>query len=169
SFGLAIADSSNNNTIGGIVPGSRNVISGNGWGVSIASGSAPPTGNVVQGNYIGISADGSTPLSNRVEGVRLTGAVNTIIGGTVPEAANVIAFNGTAPQPGIGTGIEVLSGTGNSIRGNSIFSNGALGIDLANDGVTANDNGDADTGPNNRQNFPVISSVVTGGGQTTIA
>ena len=57
--------------------------------------------------------------------------------------------------------------TGNGILSNSIFSNGGLGIDLQNDAVTANDAGDGDTGPNNLQNFPVLTSVITG--STTIA
>ena len=35
-----------------------------------------------------------------------------------------------------------------------------MGIDLEDDGVTANDNLDSDTGPNGLQNFPVISNVV---------
>jgi hypothetical protein len=43
-----------------------------------------------------------------------------------------------------------------------------LGIDLNNDGATANDSQDLDTGPNNLQNKPVISSAKTTGGTTTI-
>jgi hypothetical protein len=134
--GIAIADNSNNNLIGGTTPGARNVISGNGWGIAIFSSSAgPPVGTIVQGNYIGLSADGK-PLGNRVEGVHLGWARNTLIGGTVPGAANTIAFNGPGPEIGVGTGLEILgsvNGTtyGNSIRGNSIFSNGRLGIDLS--------------------------------------
>jgi len=44
-----------------------------------------------------------------------------------------------------------------------------LGIDLETDGVTANDNCDADAGSNNIQNFPVITSAVTGATTTTIS
>ena len=38
---------------------------------------------------------------------------------------------------------------------------GGLGIALNNDGVTANDNKDPDTGPNKLQNFPIITSAST--------
>ena len=68
----------------------------------------------------------------------------------------------------------ISSGTGNAIRGNSIFSNAGLGIDLgANtfpdpNGVTPNDPNDADTGANNLQNFPVLTSVTSVGNNTTI-
>ncbi|MEO1654459.1 MAG: right-handed parallel beta-helix repeat-containing protein, partial [Bacteroidota bacterium] len=64
------------------------------------------------------------------------------------------------------------------VLGNSIFNNDELGIEVdatdrtlqtqPGDGVTANDNQDADTGPNGLQNFPVITSSTTSGGTTTI-
>ena len=58
--------------------------------------------------------------------------------------------------------------TGNRILSNSIFSNGAIGIDLNADGPTANDLGDADIGPNTLQNKPVVTSASAFGGQATI-
>ena len=51
--------------------------------------------------------------------------------------------------------------TGNAIQRNSMFSNGELGIDLADDGVTLNDAGDGDTGPNRLQNFPEFIGTAT--------
>ncbi|WP_299215570.1 Calx-beta domain-containing protein [uncultured Aquimarina sp.] len=75
---------------------------------------------------------------------------------------NVINANG-------GSGIILTGGTtsGNLISQNSIYANGtvadALGIDIANDGVTINDTGDADTGPNGSLNFPIFESVTISG------
>ena len=43
-----------------------------------------------------------------------------------------------------------------------MFSNGNLGIDLGGDGITPNDTNDPDGGPNNLQNFPVITAAMSG-------
>ncbi len=88
-----------------------------------------------------------------------------MIGGTGSGSGNVIAHNDSA---GGHPGVSVLAGTNNLILGNSIFDNGGLGIDLGNDGVTANDTADGDTGANNLQNFPVITGVNASGGMTTV-
>lgn len=171
--GIVIFNSSNNNLIGGTTPGAGNVISGSRFGFRIdgfSASSGPPSGNIVQGNFIGVGADGSTPVPNLVQGVRIASAINTTIGGSAPGAGNVIAFNGPGEEIGV-NGIELIGDTNttnNSIRGNSIYSNGRLGIDINPSGVTPNDAGDADGGPNNRQNFPLITSVVSTASQTTI-
>jgi len=97
---------------------------------------------------------------------------NIQIGGTDSGAGNLIAFNG-----GQGVFVHGNSGTsfglatGNVIRRNNIFSNTNLGIDLApanGAGVTLNDTGDADTGGNGLQNFPVLTSVTSTASGTTI-
>jgi hypothetical protein len=77
--------------------------------------------------------------------------------------ANVIAFNGLN-----GVLLAASAGNGNAVRSNAIFGNGALGIDLGGDGPTANDGADADTGPNQIQNYPVITSALTSSDTTTI-
>jgi parallel beta-helix repeat protein len=82
------------------------------------------------------------------------GGDGTILGGVGAGEANVIAYNGDA-----GVEVQGLSSTSNTIRGNSIFSNGGIGIDLGGDGVTANDANDADSGPNERQNYPIVASA----------
>src|SRR6185295_727226 len=150
-----------NNLIGGTASGAGNVISGNGVGVQIGGGtSATLTGNLVQGNLIGLNATGDAPLPNRFDGISLSNASNNTIGGE-GNAGNTIAFNGRS-------GVLISSGTGNLILRNSIFSNSGLGIDLSPSGVTANDSGDADTGANNLQNFPLLTSVGSAAGSTTI-
>lgn len=142
------------NTVGGSVAGSANVISGNGLhGVEFSASS----NNSVQGNFIGTNAAGAGTLFNGARGVYIQGggSNNNAVGGTAAGQGNTIAFN-------VQQGVYVGSGVGNAIRGNSIHSNQLLGIDLGTVGVTANDTKDKDTGANNLQNFPVISSASAG-------
>jgi hypothetical protein len=156
--GTGIFIRSPNNTIGGTSPAARNVVSGNAPydGVYISAADVPglTDGTVIQGNFIGTQADGVSPLGNARFGVLVThNSAMTTIGGTDAGAGNRIAFSGD-------TGVAIhTSGTKNAIRGNRIHSSGALGIDLAGNGVTPNDVGDVDTGPNGLQNFPIIQSV----------
>lgn len=55
--------------------------------------------------------------------------------------------------------VSGASSVGNTITKNYIYSNGLLGIDLNDDGVTLNDIDDSDTGPNNLLNYPVVDSI----------
>lgn len=148
-------------TIGGAAPGEGNLISRNqSDGVEI--GGANATNTMVLGNLIGLDATGTINLGNLAAGIFITTSARfNVIGATNSGAGNRIAFNS-------GDGIYVQSGTNNAIRGNNIWSNTALGIDLDNDGITANDAGDPDTGANFRQNFPVISNAVLSVGSTLI-
>ena len=92
-------------------------------------------------------------------GISIHSSDNTI-GGTGTSEGNAIAWN---QQEGVAIADQAT--TGNSVRGNSIFANGGLGIDLGDNGVTVNDVGDGDTGPNLLQNMPALVgfSVVTAG------
>ena len=149
-----------NNLFGGATVGERNVISGNDrYGVVLFVASA--TGNKVIGNYIGTDANGTADLGNTLDGVSVQSANNTV-GGTTAAEFNLISGNNR-------NGVALLiAGTGNAILGNSIFNNSRLAIDLGNNGITANDALDADTGLNNLQNFPVLSCATSVGGSTTI-
>ena len=139
-------DSAVTTVIGGADESLRNVIGGNvQHGIGLYDGAS---GTRIVGNTIGFSAP-LTFLGNALEGIQVNNASNTTIGGSAAEQANLISRNGR-------NGVSVIAGTHNLIEGNRIFGNTALGIDLGNDGVTANDTGDGDTGPNNLQNFPVL-------------
>ena len=115
-------------------------------------------GILISENTITNSGQHGGNCSGNVEnaGILLDGSNSEISG-------NIIATNG-------GSGIVLAGGntSGNLISQNSIFANGtasdALGIDLdstdnVGDGVTLNDNGDGDNGPNGLANFPIITSA----------
>lgn len=165
--GSGVLIQAGSNFVGGTFAGERNVISGNGAnGVSL--GTTLATANFVRANYIGVGADGLTVLGNRENGVQISNTAfgNTIggTGGTAGQcnnACNIIANNGDTNSFSAKAGIYIdpTAGAGNAIRGNSIFNNAGIGIDLGTPGVNANDPGDPDAGPNNLQNTPVLSSA----------
>ncbi len=124
--------------------------------------SGPSSGVTIQGNKIGTDVTGALPLPNGACGVHIAdsnGVVTGTIGGPGIGEGNVIAYSGA-------NGISIDGNAGPfTIVGNSMFRNGRLGIALggvgcsANGNPTPNDAGDADTGPNLRQNFPIIRAV----------
>ncbi len=108
--------------------------------------------NVVTNNFIGTGADGITDLGNGQAGIAIAnGASYNRIG--EPGEGNVIAFNDSS-----GIVLADNNTVNNTISGNSIFNNNYLGIEIFPPSVNANDAGDADSGPNNLMNFPVIAS-----------
>ena len=157
-----LIDSASGNTVGGTTAAVRNLISANNDGLTITGATA--TNNLVQGNFIGTDITGQLPLPNEIDGLLITqGASSNSIGGTATGAGNTIAFNNN-------NGVDMVGATttGNAILSNLIFSNGLLGIDLGDDGVTQN-HATATAGPNNFQNFPVITSLVSSGSHPVVA
>src|SRR5439155_11739747 len=124
------------------------------------------TGTVIQGNLVGTDAAGTSAITNLEVGISLAGSSQTLVGGTISGARNVVAFNAGVISGA--TGIAIDGGTGNSILSNSIFANGGLGIDLDDDGVTPNDVGDVDAGTNDLQNFPAVTSAKSNGSVTHV-
>ncbi len=167
--GLRVRGSSNQ--IGGTSIATRNLIAGNTLdGITVEPGASGQDSlyNHIQGNYIGVQADGVTPLANGRDGIRFGSApvaaagatandiANNLVGGDDASAGNVIAHNGR-------NGITVFCCLNNRITANAIYSNTQLGIDLVGTngvlGVTPNDSGDLDSGGNDLQNFPVLASA----------
>lgn len=146
-----------NSIIGGTTAGAGNLISGN-TGDGIIAGF---TSNlIVRRNFIGTDASGTTALGNGGDGIDISaGGGGDQIGGTNAGDGNTIAFN---LEDGVQIDDVGVTPANHSILGNSIYSNGGLGINLSIDGVTPNDAGDADTGANNRQNYPVINAAMPG-------
>lgn len=149
--------------IGGTAPGAANLISGN-TGPAIILGlptCVRANGLRIKGNLIGVQSDGFNPLPNRW-GVQVASGSDNVIGGLESGAGNVIAFN----EVGVIVG-SYPPAAHNQILSNAIYGS-RIGIDLGLDGPTPNDPGDADTGPNNLQNKPVIESAEIANGSVTI-
>lgn len=122
---------------------------------------------ISENTITGSGQDGGS-CSGNIEnaGILLDGSNSSI-------SNNIIASNG-------GSGIVLAGGntSGNLISQNSIYANGttadALGIDLdisdvIGDGVTLNDTGDSDNGPNGAINFPIIATAYKSGSNIVVS
>ena len=144
-------------------------------GVNVSPGGGGTV--TIRGNWIGTDPNVTVRLGNPTSGIRIFTS-DVMVGGTGAGEGNVIAFNDGAgvflyPQ-GAASAVRC------AIRGNSIHSNHqnpqfgeSLGIDLGENsspqgGLTKNDLGDGDTGPNGLQNFPLITTAVPSGATTAI-
>ena len=144
--GIAIGNQASDNTVGGTVSGSRNVISGNG-NDGVDFGQNGTTGNVVMGNEIGTNAAGTAALPN-VNGVVIaSGSSGNTVGGNASGAGNTIAFNSQDAVAVVSASAEILE--------NVIFQNG-FGIVFS-------------SGGNNNQLAPVITGVTSEATGATIA
>lgn len=140
--------------IGGPGGANANVIAGNGsHGILVAAAAQP---GFIVNNFIGTDPAGTLDLGNGGAGIRID-ASDWLIG--LP--GNTIANNGQ-------DGIQVAAAASLvTITENAIHSNDGLGIDLADDGVTANDANDSDTGSNELQNYPTFDAIAPGATDVT--
>jgi hypothetical protein len=140
------------------VAAAANVIGSNGaHGIYVGGNSS---NFKILNNFIGTTATNGS-IGNIGSGIFVTDtATHGTIGSANAGGGNTIANNTSS-------GVSIAPNAGNSapsaiaVLRNSIYSNGALGIDLGGDGVTFNDAGDVDTGANGLQNFPVIQGAST--------
>lgn len=143
-------------TVDGIRAGDSTLIRDNTVG-HYAIGVEVGGGTILQANHVGVDPSGNLSIPNAI-GIRAFNAANTTVGGIGPGEGNVIAHN-------TGSGIVLRNVASNDVAiiGNFIRDNGGLPIDLAEDGVTPNDPGDVDVGPNGLLNHPVMGAITSTG------
>src|ERR1043166_1960093 len=128
--GVILNGSASNNTVGGITPAARNLISGNiGEGVQFFTG----TGNMAQGNLIGTDITGTLALGNSDRGVFVWGS-NNVVGGAIVAARNIISTNNR--------GVDLFGGS-NTVQGNFIGTDVTGTAALGNPNVGVDVNGTA--------------------------
>ncbi len=143
----------------------------------------------IQGNSLGVGAGGASimPADGVEPIIFIAGPTrsysNMLIGGSAPGQGNIIANSansgirmestgsniqivGNTIRNNASFGVTIFNNTRAAIISNRIFANGLLGIDLDENGVTANDAGDGDAGSNDLLNFPQgVSAWVISGNQ----
>lgn len=148
-------------------------ITGSKYGVSAAG-----QYNNVYGNYIGVLADGSTPLAN-LNGINVGG--NTILDpGDVMVYKNNIKGNIIANNTNGGIQVRPSTGSGflnydNTLSQNSIYANGSVGINLRTSptetGVTPNDGilqAPSTTNVNRQMDYGIIKTASLSGNNLAI-
>jgi CSLREA domain-containing protein len=87
---------------------------------------------IIEGNFIGTDAGGTNDQGNTQDGIRISGANNNRVGGTLPAARNLISGNNS-------DGIEITDNgaTGNLVQGNLIgtTASGSSGLANSSDGI----------------------------------
>ena len=142
-------NSASNNTIGGPAAGAGNLISGAGTESSCRMAHQLHD----QGNKIGTDITGTLAIPNGNNGiVATTPALGTIIGGTAAGAGNIVA-----------TAAATASISRPELSNPWQFDFGTPASASRSTSPLPNDLGDADTGANNFQNYPVLSTASANG------
>ncbi|HEX8219737.1 MAG TPA: S-layer homology domain-containing protein [Chloroflexia bacterium] len=123
-YGVFISGSPNN-VIGGTTPADRNVLSHNYSGVQIQGSGA--TANKIQGNYIGTNPAGSAAMANENAGIAIVGGPQTLVGGTVAGARNLLSGND------VGVVVQESTTGDVTIQGNYIGTDATGSFSVAND------------------------------------
>ncbi len=154
------------------------------YGISYAADS---TASVIDGNDIsnsvldgiyltgGIDGDvlNNTVTNSTLVGMRIHGANVKVAGNTVTESGEDGIILASSSQfdvhdnivtDNVNNGIETENGSTGPIYNNIIHSNGNFNLDIGNDGVNSNDNGDL----NDPLNHPLIRGLNVNGGNTTV-
>ncbi len=102
-----LIDGSNSDVIGGTAPAARNIVSGNtNQNVYFINGSSA---GLVQGNFVGLTASGTSTLTDYGNGVSVFDASGVTVGGTAAGAGNVIsghAFDGVVLDQASGSVVQ---------------------------------------------------------------
>jgi hypothetical protein len=190
--GIYLEDSSSNSILGNLigtdisgrlVTDATGELFGNDFaGIKMVGSNTNSSGNLICNNVIGNSGAAGIYIDTYVDGSPLnvirdnligTNAMGDMLGNA--DGVHVVDGSAIVGQQGHGnviadnlhSGVTVEFGIQVAIRANSIFSNGDLGIDLGDDGVTPN--GSAPAGfANNGQVFPVLTSVTRAGSLMTV-
>ncbi len=121
SSGISAFDGTRALTIGGTNAGARNVISGNGGGVTLDG----VIGCAVMGNFIGTDANGGVIVSNGGFGINIVnGTQNSVVGGANATARNIVSGNLTQGILVQGSGTANISLLGNFVGLDVTGSNG---------------------------------------------
>ncbi len=136
--------------VGGVAPADRNVFATNRSGVALINSST--SGSSVIGNLFGTDRSGTLDFGGSAHAVQVAQNSTNVIVGT-PAAPNLIAFY----RRGVVVGINAGDGARVDAGQNRFVALDTLSIDLQENGVTPNDPGDGDSGPNGGLNFPVLS------------
>ncbi len=120
-----VLDNSASSTIGGTAFGDRNIISGNSSSGIIFNGTSNSNNQIIN-NFIGVNKNGNDTLPNET-GIIFNTAPNNIIGGNLPNKANVISGNSSAAIVLNGTGAN-----GNIIQGNFVGTDSSGTMPLSN-------------------------------------